>query len=149
MFISCGSKDVVFEDVDIYYSISLTEDLNRISDIKTIFNTPLESGLLNEKRTEGEYIIEINNIKCPTTVDFDVIFEIKNNITINEDLKLKKIPKYKVRRNFSDGSFLDEVSVIVNSGSVQSYDYNEILEFFDNNGVEHFIRHFDKEGYSN
>ncbi len=147
LFISCSKKEVgVFEDVDIYYSISLSEDLNNISNIKTVFNTPLSSGLFREERTNKAYNIEITDVKCPTDINLSVIFERKEDIDIYEELGLKKTRSYRIVRNFSDGSSLDRCSFELDLGSIPKYDFNGILEYFETEGEEKFILHLDTEG---
>ena len=145
LFISCRDNEVVFTDVDIIFSVSISDDLDRISNIKTVFNTPLESGIISEKKNNNKYEIEINNVKCPTNIDFSVIFERNESIQIIEDLKIKKSSSYKIRRNFSDGSFLEKVSVTI-EGITPSYNFEKVLEFFKKENKENLILHLDKEG---
>lgn len=145
IFISCSNNEVVFTDVDIIFSVSISDDLENISNIKTVLNTPLKSGEIKEKSSDNKYEIEINNVKCPTSIDLSVIFEKKESFQYINELKLKKSSSYKVRRNFSDGSFLEKVSFSI-GGSSPSYNYDEVLEFFEKDNKENLVLYLDKEG---
>lgn len=144
---SCKDKEVEFIDVDICFTISLTEDLNKISNIRTQFNKPLESGIVKETRSNKEYNIDINNVKCPTNIDLSVIFERNENVQIEGELPIKKTSSYKVVKNYSDGSSHISVGGFTASlPTIPSYNEERIIEFFKEEGVERLILNLDKDG---